>query len=145
MYNNSQRFGMRNIEITWNFFGSRHGKYEADGEAVVVKNHLDCVVKAENILMKTAADVFSTLNRSDRNIPSGKSWRHFYLVSAEELAQARKKAPPSECVPRFPAVRSVHQVYFASQNRVTYSLLSCYCTDDCDHELATSQYSYPGV
>ena len=77
MYNISQRFGMQNIEITWNFFGSRHGKYEADGEAVVVKNHLDCVVKAENILMKTAADVFSTLNGSDCNILSVKSRRHF--------------------------------------------------------------------
>ena len=32
---------MQNIEITWNFFGSRHGKCEADGEAAVVKNHLD--------------------------------------------------------------------------------------------------------
>ena len=145
MYNISQRFGMRNIEITWNFFGSRDGKCEADGEAAIVKYHLDRVVKAENIRMKTAADVFSTLNGSDCNIPSGKSQRHFYLVSAEELELARKKPPLLECVPRFPALRSVYQVCFASLNRVTFSLLSGYCTEDCDHELATSQHSFPGV
>ena len=46
MYNISRLFGMQNIEITWNFIGSRHCECEADGEAAVGKNHLDCEVEA---------------------------------------------------------------------------------------------------
>ena len=102
LYNISQRFGMQNIEITWNFFGSRHGKCEADGEAAVVKNHLHRIVKAESIPMKTAADVFSTLSGSIATSHQGKvGVTSTWCLQKNWSRLGRKHLCPNVC-PGFP-------------------------------------------
>ena len=45
--NNIAKAFCTDFKVTWNFFGSRHGKGEADGESAVVKNYLDTVVRSQ--------------------------------------------------------------------------------------------------
>ena len=128
--------------ITWNFFGSRHGKCEADGEAAVVKNHLDRVVKAEDRSVGDAQAAFHILNSSERKITSGSSRRHFYLISEDEMKAARESPVP--VIPPVPGVRSIHQVKFLRPNTISYSLYSCYCEEPCDHKPCTKDYTFCG-
>ena len=95
LYNIAHAFDTT-MGITWNFFGSRHGKCEADGEAAVVKNHLDRVVKAEDRSVGDAQAAFHILNSSERKITSGSSRRHFYLISEDEMKAAKEGPVPGQ-------------------------------------------------
>ena len=141
LYNIAHAFDTT-MGITWNFFGSRHGKCEADGEAAVVKNHLDRVVKAEDRSVGDAQAAFHILNSSERKITSGSSRRHFYLISEDEMKAARESPVP--VIPPVPGVRSIHQVKFLRPNTISYSLYSCYCEEPCDHKPCTKDYTFCG-
>lgn len=43
------------LDITWNFFGSRHGKCSADGEAAVVKSFLSHEATGQDVDAKQSA------------------------------------------------------------------------------------------
>ena len=60
----SRGLGQESYTLTWNFFGSRHGKSAADGEAGVVKSTLARLLKDENILIDNAADLFRVVSSS---------------------------------------------------------------------------------
>ena len=120
--------------ITWNFFGSGHGNCEADGEAAVVKNHLYCVVKAEDRSVDDAQAVFHFL--------AGSSRRHFNLIFEDEMKAAREGPVP--IIPPVLGVRSIHQVRILRFNTISYNLYSCYSEESCDHTPCTKDYTFCG-
>ena len=92
MMNLSQCFGTH-YNITWNFFGSRHGKGESDGESAVCKSYLDTSVKSEQQTIHDAHSAFKFLEKSDRNKPDGPSRRHFYFVISADIQTICQLSP----------------------------------------------------
>ena len=130
--------------LTWNFFGSRHGKCEADGEAAVVKNFLDRIVRARGIVMNTAKDVYDLLNSSERAIHSGSSQRHMYYIPSITIKDYRQRAPQAKSVPAVKNIRRVHQVQSITHGFLIRSLSSCYCDGPCTHPLSHTSIDYSG-
>ena len=145
LYNLAKNFGT-NLQITWNYFGSRHGKGESDGESAVVKNFLDNATKAQQLHKHDCADVFDFLIRSDRHIIDGKSQRHFYHVTSKEINSVRKDAPNIKDISAIPRVMQIHQA-ISSLGGLNYSRSSCYCEagSSCSHSEEPQSFKYPGV
>jgi hypothetical protein len=145
MFNIANSFGMSQ-SIIWNFFGSRHGKGESDGESAVVKTFLDNAIKAEQLTIHNAKDAFELLRNSDRHILDGKSRRHFYYVDASDIADANKCVPPITKMCAVPKVRAVHYAK-GGHGKLTYQPVSCYCSDECWHSefYSAKEFTYPGL
>ena len=144
MFNISKGFSSPSYVITWNFYGSRHGKSESDGESGIVKTYLDNAVKAQQLTINGADDVYRILNSSDLNIDDGLSRRHFYNVSASDIEslRARYVALRPQAIP---GIRKIHQVKpNDSLSGVMYRSLSCYCVDECWHNQEWHQFVYTG-
>ena len=133
------------FEITWNFYGSRHCKSEADGEAAVVKNALDRRVKSEQLTLNDGRDCFNLLNSSDLTCPqTNGSLRHFYYVDSP-LIECERQAATQVCA--IPQVRTVHQVQsIPDQLAIYHRRLSCYCdAERCVHGANPWKlFKYPG-
>jgi hypothetical protein len=143
LYNITQSFNS-SLKITWNFFGSRHGKGESDGESAVVKNFLDRSIKSQQFVIHDAKDAFQFLNSSDGHVPDGKSRRHFYLVLQQDI-DAVRKACSSDDVCSIPNVRKIHHVEALDGSvAVQYKRSSCYCLDACVHSEPYKVFKYPG-
>ena len=128
-------------DVTWNFYGSRHGKSESDGESGVVKTYLDTIVKADQHTLNTAKDVYRLLTDSDRNITDGPSRRHFYFMKGSTIDCMRKQM---KAVPKpLPGVRSLHMVKpNKAGTGVMYRPISCYCTDWCWHPQSWKEHTF---
>lgn len=141
MHNISNSFDT-GFHITWNFFGSRHGKGEADGEAAVVKSYLDQSVKSQQLVIHDAKAVFDFLANSDRHIVSTPSRRHFYFVPQSDTNLSRTESA-GLTVCKIPRVRSIHQAV-GGGGVLKYSRLSCYCHTSCHHDKSVKEFKYPG-
>ena len=121
------------FQIVWNFYGSRHGKSAADGEAAVVKTFLSTSSTKNEVILDNAEQVFSYLTESDLHILDGHSRRHFYFVSKSDIYSLRQN-----CVKKIstvPGTRKIHQVCQGpSELSIKYRSLSCYCSQyPCNH------------
>lgn len=141
--NIANSFGLNGFSIVWNFFGSRHGKGESDGESAVVKSYLDNIVKSEQLTIHDATDVFNLLTRSARHIVDGDSRRHFYF-SSEEAANDLRNSQSLQPLCPVPGVRALHQVVGGLCDRVQHKRLSCYCNGACNHSDDYKTFKYPG-
>jgi len=141
MHNIAQSYNIP-FNITWNFFGSRHGKGEADGESAVVKGKLDRLVRAQHLIINDASDAFKLLRDSgDVEIPSGHSQRHLFYVPHHEI----DRTPTDIC--GVPGVRRLHQAKQGSNSSLVYRRSSCYCVEsDCQHDATNlwTSFIYPG-
>ena len=144
MMNLSQCFGTH-YNITWNFFGSRHGKGESDGESAVCKSYLDTSVKSEQQTIHDAHSAFKFLQKSDRNKPDGPSRRHFYFVKSADIQTIRQLSPLTKDVLAIPRIRDIHHAV-GGGNSISYARSSCYCpSDECQHRNQSYRvFKYPG-
>ena len=146
LYNIGRNFDIPQ-QVVWNFFGSRHGKGESDGESAVVKNYLDRATHAQQLVLNDSRDCYSALIGSDRLIKTGKSRRVFFHVDPE-VADHTRAWLKDQNLCKFPGVRSVHQASKSTnQPAVTYRLASCYCLPaECRHDPANTPkvFVYPG-
>lgn len=122
------------FKIVWNFFGSRHGKCAADGEAAVVKSFLTREATNWGVIIDDATQVFNMLSRSDLVKVDGNSRRHFYFMDSDSVAQKRMAVSLLK-VSSVRGTRLLHQITQGlSQNSVAYRALSCYCSSTpCVH------------
>ena len=111
--NISNAFGS-NFGVVWNFFGSRHGKSAADGEAAVVKTFLANESAQTDLILDNAKQVYQHLSNSHLQILDGPSRRHFYFVAKPEIDAARKEQVVS--LPTVPGTRKIHQMKQGSES-----------------------------
>ena len=109
-----------------NFFGSRHGKGPSDGESAVVKSHASRAVKAGNVVIANAADLYgycqsSQLNKQPPTHGCGHSLRSFFFVSPEDICRNRR------LVKTVPGTRSFHSVRCIESNQIHTRHLTCTC------------------
>lgn len=130
-------------KVIWNFFGSRHGKNESDGESAVVKSALEISTRAELLTMTHPIHCYEYLISSTLIKPQNPTARrHFAFVDREDIEQERFSLPAVICA--IPNVRQIHQIC-GSGGKVVFSRLSCYCTSDCRHGLIDSTtFNFPG-
>lgn len=143
MYNISRNFEIPQ-QIVWNFFGSRHGKNESDGESAVVKSHLDIVTRAERLTISTASDCFNNLKQSTLCTPKNPTARRIFIfVNKSAIDEERASVPRTICA--ITHVRKIHSIR-GGGGKVSYSRQSCYCdADRCPHNsLSQTSFTYPG-
>jgi hypothetical protein len=145
LFNISQSFGISQ-RVTWNYFGSRHGKGESDGESAVVKTFLNNTIKSEQLTIHDARAVFAMLAHSDRQISDSNSRRHFYFVEPSVIDGIRTALGGKE-ICSVPQVRSFHQI-IGEGGMLKHRLSSCYCVDglQCWHSSESAkEFRYPGL
>lgn len=144
MLNISQNFHIPQ-KVIWNFFGSRHGKNESDGESAVIKSKLDIDTRSQQLTLLNAMDCFNHLQLSALCIPQNQTARrHFEFVDREEIEVERNSLPDPICA--ISKVRQIHSISGIS-GKVTFTRLSCYCrpVDACRHgDMIKSTFNYPG-
>lgn len=136
-----------NYNLIWNFYGSRHGKGAADGEAAVVKTFLSQEAKNPNVLLDDASQVFNHLSKSDMHVVDGASRRHFYYVSKEEVKPTRVEQKKLN-IKTVPGTRRLHQIRPAGPaHSVKFRDVSCYCSElVCIHSSnAWKSFVFPGI
>ena len=107
MHNVCHSFGTQ-FFITWNFYGSRHGKREADSESAFVKNYIDRCIKAEQLTLDTAFSCYQQFAASHlATTQTDNTFRHFYLVDFVLVQTERDAVSPASVIPQ---VRKIHQV-----------------------------------
>ena len=142
MFNLSKSMNLP-VSMTWNFYGSRHGKSESDGESGVVKTYLDTIVKAAQHTLNTAKDVYDLLTNSDRHIMDGSSRRHFYYMKSTIIEKMRKERVKNQVALK--GIRSLHSAKPNAQGTgILYKPLSCYCKGPCWHPQEWKEFIYPG-
>ena len=142
MYNICNNF-FSGIRITWNFYGSRHGKGEADGESAVVKNALDRKVKAQQLTLHSAYDCYESLKASSLAAPASNTMRHFYFIDSPLINCERDASSPKVPIPQ---VRKLHQVKGLGNMTLAYRRQSCYCQVECNHANNDWEtFKYPGI
>ena len=144
LYNISKNFEISQ-KVTWNFFGSRHGKGESDGESAVVKTFLDNAIKSEQLTVHDAKAAFDVLNHSERHIVDSSSQRHFYYVDTPAIEKERSSLE-SALVCSVPGVMAIHHVV-GQAGVLKHRLSSCYCEDrhSCWHSKEPlKEFKYPG-
>lgn len=145
MLNMSNNFSIPQT-IIWNFFGSRHGKNESDGESAVVKSAMDIATKSEQLTMLNAQECYGFLSASPLTTPQNPTARrHFLFVSRDNIEVERVSLPETSDICAIPNVRRIHQIS-GGRGQVEHRRLSCYCVvEDCCHaNLPTSTFTYPG-
>ena len=131
-------------DLTWNFFGSRHGKCSADGEAGVVKTFLTQEATQTNIILDNAYQVYNHLVASELYRPTGSSQRHFYLVSNLDMEKQRQHVRDVSTVV---GTRRLHQIIPGHATRsIRFRDLSCFCSQfPCFHaDNAWKSHRFPG-
>ena len=122
-YHISQAFDS-NYEVVWNFFGSRHGKSAADGEAAVIKTFLRIESTKNDLILDNAQQVFDHLSRSHLHTLDGSSRRHFYYLSSNSIDAKRQETRLTTIA----GTRLIHQITQGpTPGSVCYKGLSCYC------------------
>jgi len=140
LYNISKQFDC-NLKITWNYYGSRHGKSEADGESAVIKSFVDSSIKGQQLTVNGAGEVFTLLQNS-LQIEHGLSRRHFYYISTTTINDIRESIQ-ALFIPPIPNVRKIHQV-MCHENQLLYRKSSCYCVSNCLHDINEwKEFMYP--
>ncbi|WAR09183.1 hypothetical protein MAR_019141 [Mya arenaria] len=133
-------------DIDWNYFGSDHGKSEADGELGSLNRAVDKAILGRQVIVSGAEDLQKWCNSKDNLMidePGVK--RHFHLVDIDEV----NRSGDETCVQTMQGIRNVHQVRNTKQ---TYELktrrLSCFClecqtiTGKCINSEVVGEYTH---
>ncbi|WAR05668.1 VRTN-like protein, partial [Mya arenaria] len=133
-------------DIDWNYFGSDHGKSEADGELGSLNRAVDKAILGRQVIVSGAEDLQKCCNSKDNLMidePGVK--RHFHLVDIDEV----NRSGDETCVHTMKGIRNVHQVRNTKQ---TYELktrrLSCFClecqtiTGKCINSEVVGEYTH---
>jgi hypothetical protein len=107
--------------IEWNYFGSDHGKGEADAEVGVVNRALERAIIGKHIILNDASDVYNWC-KDDLAYDAVVSKRHFYLSNEIPRDTSNIKLQP------FLGIRKIHLIAntdtpFSIKTRA----FSCYC------------------
>lgn len=133
-------------KITWNFYGARHGKGEADGESAVLKGYLSRAIPAQSLTLADAVDCYEFLRDSGFERRTGLSRRHVFLVSKAEIDIKRDTPLANICT--VSGIRSgIHQAKSGGDGKLLYRRSSCFCDpDNCHHDIgnAWKTFYYPG-
>ncbi|WAR10111.1 VRTN-like protein, partial [Mya arenaria] len=133
-------------DIDWNYFGSDHGKSEADGELGSLNRAVDKAILGRQVIVSGAEDLQKWCNSKDNLMidePGVK--RHFHLVDIDEV----NRSGDETFVQTMKGIRNVHQVRNTKQ---TYELktrrLSCFClecqtiTGKCINSEVVGEYTH---
>lgn len=133
----SRYYAITNMEMTWNFFESGHGKGEHDGAGAVVKRALTHEqLKTDGVDLKCAADIVAFLKdtmsttTSTGYVKECLVIRHFWNVQIGDVDRSN----PWHCAP-ITGSRSIHSICGYSKvdsTQLKTRMLSCYC-DACIH------------
>lgn len=112
---------LNDIDVTWSFFESGHGKGVADAIGGVVKRCLDRQVSYGRDIIN-AADVYSTLESLVKSI-------NVVYVTETEIESMK------ECVPNnlktIKGTMNIHQITSVhGNNTIQHRILSCFCSDN---------------
>ena len=144
MFNLAHQFEIpQHLSVEWNFYGSRHGKGESDGETGVIKTFLDTEIRAKELTFDNAHEVYNYLMSSDRHILDGSSQRHFYYVPSADMDAQRSLQQLN--LPAIPLVRSIHQVRSLPPSTLLYRRSSCFCSEECRHPKEWKRFTFPGM
>ena len=143
MYNLARNFEVP-LQLTWNYYGSRHGKSESDGESGVVKTFLDNQIKAKQLTVNDADDIYELLTTSILLHENGESRRHFRLIAKERIESIRQETPLTNEIRPIKGVRQLHQIKQVGPGIVMYRRLSCYHQNGCDHDKDWTEFNIPG-
>ena len=131
--------------ILWNFYGSRHGKGEADGESAVIKGTLTRSIAAQSLTLADANDCYKHLVNSGFERKEGLSRRHLYMVCKAEIDIKRESELSGVCT--VPGIRArIHQARSGGEGTLQYRRSSCFCLDNCLHDPGNTwkTFFYPG-
>ena len=115
--------------ITWNYFGSHHGKGPSDGETGVVKTRVNSLVLTKQYVIDTAKDFYDVVAK-ELTILDGDFNRHVYYITKEEIDRERAVYEDRE-VDAAAGVRGWHQVSSLGIRTVSVALASCFCDGCC--------------
>ena len=109
------------MHVEWNFFGSEHGKGEADGEVGIVNKTLDNAIIGTGVVLNNAAEVVDWCEENISFDEPG-SKRHF------QLAVDPSKGNDMSEDPELPGIRSLHHIANMGEPYVVKARkLTCYC------------------
>ena len=109
------------IDIEWNYFGSDHGKAEADGELGSLNRSLDRAILGRQVIISEAKDIVAWGNR-EMSLDKPDSRRKFILV--ENI----NRIDSDDQIKTVNGIRSLHQVKNCQvDNKIYCRRLSCYC------------------
>lgn len=140
VYNIAQSFDT-SMNIRWNFFGSRHGKGESDGESAVVKNYLDVAIRAQRLTVTSPKEAYDVLRASPLQIDIGPSQRHIYYIP-HTIADIYRHDFQNLVITPLAGIRSVHQIRANGLGLLEHRKSSCYCQnpDVCKHDSAAIKW-----
>ena len=111
-----------NVPAERHYFGSEHGKSEADGESSVVKRSADIAVKSRQVVIQSAKDMYQWASDNLKlNEPSSK--RDFIYVDRDQIPRI------PEDLTTVKGTRKMHQVANIPGNKFQLKVrnLSCFC------------------
>ena len=111
------------LHITWNFFGSDHGKGEADGELGVLNRSLEKAILGRKVIISNANDICQWSNiPGNMYLDEPGSKRHFHhIIDIERRGEATN-------VKSLNGIRSLHQIRNTSEDYILEGWrLTCFC------------------
>ena len=111
------------LRITWNFFGSDHGKGEADGELGVLNRSLDKAILGRKVIISNANDICQWSNiPGNMYLDEPGSKRHFHhIIDIDRSGEATN-------VKSLNGIRSLHQIRNTSEDYILEGRrLTCFC------------------
>ncbi|XP_022107160.1 uncharacterized protein LOC110988175 [Acanthaster planci] len=113
--------------LSHNYFGSRHGKGPADGEAAVIKSHATNAVKSGTAVIRDARALYEHCTKNLEKEPTENNCLHFrtsfYFV--EEVIRDRAESQ----IKTIPGTRAMHSILsLKNQDQVKKRDLSCFCS-----------------
>ncbi|GFO06624.1 (S)-beta-bisabolene synthase [Plakobranchus ocellatus] len=125
------------------FFGSEHGKGEADGETGVLSQALGRAVASGRTDVKNASTMFAWCQQ-EMSRSSDTFTREFFLVKVDEIVRNR----PATDIVTVPGTRRIHQAERVSDYIIRTRQLACFCEacrDDQPGECINKAYTGPYV
>ena len=117
-------------QLERHFFGSRHGKGPSDGMSGIIKHHVDTAVKACQVVVQNAKEMFIFLQQTFTKDPEGPcahSRRVFFYVETEDITRPRS----ARMVKTVTGTRDIHSVRSTDHQNFTLDVrqLSCLCLE----------------
>ena len=123
------------VKIDWNFYGSDHGRGEADGELGTLNQSLDKAILGHKVIISNAEDITTWCNKSENlHLEEPGSKRHFHLIKHIDRSITESNVKP------LVGIRSMHQIKNVGTPYCLESRhLSCYCKS-CRGDIKLQSY-----
>ncbi len=110
--------------ISWNYFGSDHGKADADGELGSINRALDAAIRGRQVVISDAREMTTGCNQEGHMlIDEPGSKRHFHHVANIDRSSHSTK------VETRPGIRSLHNIQNTGKPyQLLTRQLSCVCS-----------------